>query len=111
MSDEAQNALKQIEEKQYAAALKAQDVKAGQHIGLAFCGKHFEMIHQRVVYPVTNRLQCPSSHIRTVTSPTPQTPFFTQRTPPPLVASPQTSSANDRASQTPSDQPRQPTAP
>ena len=47
---EANNAVKQIEQKRYAAILEARGVASGIHIGISFCGKRFQIAHQKVEY-------------------------------------------------------------
>lgn len=44
---EAEAALKQIENRGYAAELKQRGLKDILKIGLAFCGKHFELVYKR----------------------------------------------------------------
>ncbi len=47
---EANNAVKQIEQKRYAAILEARGIPSGIHIGISFCGKRFQIAHQKVEY-------------------------------------------------------------
>ena len=50
---ESENALQQIEEKRYGAALEANDIASGIYIGLSFYGKHFHISHKKVSYKLS----------------------------------------------------------
>ena len=54
LPEEANKALKQIEEKHYSAILESRGVSSGIHIGVSFCGKRLHMVHQKVNYSLKN---------------------------------------------------------
>ncbi len=48
LSDKAQEALDQIKDKKYISTFKQNNVETVSAIGLAFCGKQLELIHEKI---------------------------------------------------------------
>lgn len=61
LEQEATAALQQIEDKSYQAILEGRGVAVGLHIGIAFCGKRFHIVHQRVDYQPAAAFRLPES--------------------------------------------------